>query len=91
MEISRVRATGLMLRNCSVPFLLASAAAIVKTATGHDAPVSVIAAIHFAAAAFSVLRSGKRLQNWANVKTLQICYWIPEVDALLRDDSAPPK
>jgi hypothetical protein len=83
-EISRLRATGLMLRNCSVPFLAACALAVFEATTGHDTPVSATAAVLFAAAAISVLRAGRRVRRWAISKTLQICYWIPEIDEAIR-------
>jgi len=75
-QISRLRATGLMLRNCSVPFLAACAVAVAEAATGRHTTASVIAAVLFAAAAISVLRAGRRMRSWAYGKTPQICYWI---------------
>jgi len=42
-EVSRMRAAGLMLRNCSVPFLAACALAVFEAATGHDTPVRAAA------------------------------------------------
>lgn len=90
LEISRLRATGLMLRNCSVPFLIASAVATAEAATGRHTAVSVISAVLFAAAVVSVLRSGRRLRTWATSKTLQICYWIPEIDETVRQSGPVP-
>ena len=90
LEISRLRALGLMLRNCSVPFLAASAVALAEAATRHHIAVSVICAVLFAAATLSVLRSGRRLRTWATAKTLQICYWIPEIDEVVRQGGTVP-
>jgi hypothetical protein len=87
-EVSRLRATGLMLRSCSVPFLAACALAAFEAATGHDTPVSATAAVLLAAAAISVLRAGRRVRRWAISKTLQICYWIPEIDEVIRQGSS---
>ena len=31
-------------------------------------------------AGLSGIRQGKKLREWANMKTLEICYWIPGID-----------
>jgi hypothetical protein len=80
-----------MLRNCSVPFLAGSVVALVEAATGHDIAASAVTSVLFAAAALSVLRSGRRLRVWANEKTLQICYWIPQIDDAVRGGNVAPK
>ncbi len=90
MEIGRLRATGLMLRNCSVPFVAACAVAAVEAATGHDTLLSGVSAVLLAGAAFSVLSAGRRVRAWATEKTLQICYWIPEIDEVIRQGSTAP-
>lgn len=94
IEVSRLRVTGLMLRNCSVPLLAACAIAVFEAATGHDTPGSATAAVLFAAAAVSVLRAGRRVRGWAISKTVQICYWIPEIDEVIRQGTSgrvPPQ
>jgi hypothetical protein len=80
LEISRLRATGLMLRNCSVPFLGACIVSIAEAIAGTHLAAAVLCAVFFVAAVLSCLRQGKRLRGWANTKTLQICYWIPGID-----------
>jgi hypothetical protein len=91
LEISRLRATGLMLRNCSVPFLFASVVSIVEVATGNRPLLAALCAVLFAGAVLSCIRQGKRLRVWADMKTLQICYWIPGIDEMIahpgKDDS----
>ena len=64
--ISRLRATGLMLRNGSLPFLAACVLAAIEAATAHDTPVSAIFAVLFAAAALSVLSAGLLLTAASN-------------------------
>jgi hypothetical protein len=81
LEISRFRATGLMLRNCAVPFLLASMVCVGEAASGANLPASLICALFFAGAVPSCIGQGKRLRQWAEMKTLQVCYWIPDIDA----------
>jgi hypothetical protein len=84
LEISRFRATGLMLRNCGVPFLLGSVASIIEAAAGANLPAAILCALLFGAAVPSCIGQGKRLRQWADLKTLQICYWIcywiPSID-----------
>jgi hypothetical protein len=91
LEISRLRATGLMLRNCSVPLLAAAVVALTEAVTGHHTAPSVICAAFLAAATLSALRAGKRLRIWAVSKTLQVCYWIPEIDETIRQGSTSPR
>jgi hypothetical protein len=80
LEISRFRATGLMLRNCAVPFLLASIVCIGEAASGANLPAALMCAVLFAGGVPSCIGQGKRLRQWAEMKTLQICYWIPDID-----------
>jgi hypothetical protein len=83
LEISRLRATGLMLRNCSVPFLFASVVSIVEAAIGSRPLLAALCALLFAGAVLSCIFQGKRLRVWADMKTLQICYWIPGIDNMI--------
>jgi len=83
MEISRFRATGLMLRNCSIPFLAACIVSIAQAIAGPRSGPAIICAILFAAAVWSSIRQGKRLREWAVMKTLEICYWIPGIDDMV--------
>jgi len=46
--------------------------------------LAIISAVLFGGAALSVLHSGRRLRGWAFQKTLEICYWIPEIDAVVQ-------
>jgi len=91
LEISRLRAVGLMLRNCSVPFLLACVTAIVEVVIGNHRPIAILSSIAFAAATLSGIRQGKRLREWANMKTLEICFWIPGIDDAVQDRAVSPK
>ena len=91
LEISRLRAVGLMLRNCSAAFLAACIVSIVEAAAGNHVPAAILCSILFAAAMFSGIRQGKRLRAWAKMKTLEICYWIPGIDESVQADRALPK
>lgn len=83
MEISRFRATGLMLRNCAVPFLMASIVSMVEAAVSTNRAAAILCAVLFGAAALSCVGQGRRLRGWAAMKTLQICYWIPGIDEMI--------
>jgi len=89
-EISRLRATGLMLRNCSVPFLAACITSAVEAADGDHILEATLSSVVFAAAALSGIRQGKCLRIWANLKTLEICYWIPGIDEMAQGSSVIP-
>ena len=84
MEISRLRATGLMLRNCAVPLLLTSITSIAEAATRKHVTEAATVAVLSLAGALSAIRQGKRLRIWADMKTLQICYWIANIDELIQ-------
>lgn len=83
LEISRFRATGLMLRNCSVPFLGACIVSVAEAISGVRPAATILCAAFFAAAVLSCIGQGKRLREWANMKTLDICYWIPGIDEMV--------
>ena len=83
LEISRFRATGLMLRNCSVPFLVACVVSIAEAIVGTHPVAAILCAVFFGAAVFSCIGQGARLRGWANMKTLDICYWIPDIDDMV--------
>jgi len=83
LEISRFRATGLMLRNCSVPFLGACIVSVAEAIAGIRPAATILCAVFFAAAVLSCIGQGKRLREWANMKTLDICYWIPGIDEMV--------
>jgi hypothetical protein len=81
LEVTRLRATGLMLRNAAPPLLFGLVAAIVELVTGAK-PAPAIATALVLAAGFVILTSqGRKLRYWAALATLEICFWIPDIDA----------
>jgi hypothetical protein len=84
LEISRLRAVGLMIRNCTVPLLVACTVSIIDVAFGKNVPAAVVCSVLFASATLSGIHQGKRLRQWANMKTLEICYWIPDIDGIFQ-------
>jgi hypothetical protein len=83
-EVIRMRAIGIMTRNCAIPLTLASVTALAGTAAGAGVLPSVVAALLCAAAAAAALWQARRFRHWANLKVLEICYWIPEIDRLVQ-------
>lgn len=81
LDIHRFRAVGLMVRNCAFPLLCGAAAGVVEAVAGGPRDVAVVCAVALAAAAVAALAQAAKLRYWADLKTLEVCYWLPDVDA----------
>jgi hypothetical protein len=79
LEISRLRAVGLMLRNVAPALLIAAVVAVVEASTGNHPWPSAGCAVLLVAAAVGLFTQGFRLRSWAVYKTYELCYWLPEV------------
>ena len=79
-EIVRMRAQSVMLRNISFAFVLAAVVGFVQTATGPHRLAAAGIAILSVIGATGALGSGRKLWHVSRVKTLEICYWIPDID-----------
>jgi hypothetical protein len=92
-EISRLRAVGIMTRNCSVPLIIACGLSIVTAAQGIRVEISVTGIFVFAAAAAAAaaIWQGRRFRHWSNMKTLEICYWIDGIDELVQSGHRPKR
>jgi hypothetical protein len=86
IEVSRLRATGLMLRNSSPPMAFAAITAIVELFAGRHPVLAAGSIAVFWAASITLVVQGRRLSHWANLKILELCFWLPEVDATLGED-----
>ena len=84
IEISRLRAIGLMLRNCTPVFILGCALSAVEIGVSN-APgfAAMCLGLLILAAAGSFMQS-LRLIHWANLRTLEVAFWIPGVNESLR-------
>jgi len=80
IEISRLRAEGLMLRNAVPALILAFAVSLAEFVAGNNRPLATCCSVVFLLAAFAALRHGRELAGWAISKTLQIAFWTTEVD-----------
>ncbi|MES9541864.1 hypothetical protein [Actinomadura sp. NPDC000600] len=83
-EISRLRATGLMLRNCCFPLLAGCGMAVVEAVVNRNLPVAAVCAVVLGVGGIATVPENQKLRHWAVLKTLETCFWLPEVDAELQ-------
>ncbi|MGW7536528.1 hypothetical protein [Amycolatopsis sp. NPDC054798] len=79
-EVVRMRAQSVMLRNIAFSFTLAAIVALVQTATGPHRIVAAGAAALSLLGAAGALGSSRKVWHMSRMKTLDICYWIPDID-----------
>ncbi|WP_037819103.1 hypothetical protein [Amycolatopsis sp. VC5-11] len=79
-EIVRMRAQSVMLRNIAFAFALAAVVALVQTATGPHRVIAAGAAALSLLGAAGALGSSRKVWHMSRIKTLEICYWIPDID-----------
>ena len=80
IEIARTRAVGLMLRNSAPVFVLASITAIVDVATRNHPIIAGCCIAIFLLSAVGCLSQSVVWRHWANMKTLELAYWVPDID-----------
>lgn len=78
--MTRLRTAGRMLRSSSPPMVFRFAASVVELALGRNLPFAMTRAVLFAAAAPGLITQGRKLSYWASLKTLEFCFWIPDID-----------
>ncbi|KZB80092.1 hypothetical protein [Amycolatopsis regifaucium] len=83
VDVTRLRASGLMVRNCAPPLLFGAIAAIVEIFAGKHPFVASAVAVLLLAASFTLVSQGRKLGLWAGMKTLELCFWLPEIDEKL--------
>jgi hypothetical protein len=90
--IDRMRATGLMLRNSAPSLALAFPATLLELFLGPSPVLSATAAILLSAGAIALIIQSRRLRHMASLKTLELCFWLPDLDEKLRSDpnGTPP-
>ncbi|HEY7593550.1 MAG TPA: hypothetical protein VH969_10385 [Actinophytocola sp.] len=87
-EVNRLRASGLMARNAGPALALAAVTALVEAFTDGHPVLAALCAVVFGAAAVLLVRQGRRLSFMASMKTLELSFWLPDVDDRIR--SAKP-
>ena len=81
--INQVRAQGLMLRNLLIPTGLGLVASIVELAVGPYRPLAAAGVVGLTLAIVLMARQSRIMRRWAELRTLELCYWIPGIDEQL--------
>lgn len=89
LEIARLGAIRIMIRNCAVPLAAASLACACAAIAGGNRVLSATASLATAAAATAAIWQARRFRHWWYMKTLETCYWIPAIDQAIMDTSKP--
>ncbi|HET6285423.1 MAG TPA: hypothetical protein VFG15_01580 [Amycolatopsis sp.] len=82
-DVTRLRASGLMVRNCAPPLLFGAVAAIVEIFAGKHPFLAAGLAALLLFASLTLVSQGRKLGLWAGMKTLELCFWLPEIDEKL--------
>ncbi|ATY10935.1 hypothetical protein CU254_10955 [Amycolatopsis sp. AA4] len=86
-EIIRMRAQSVMLRNIAFAFAVATVVALVQTATGPHQVVAAVAAVLSVLGTTAALGSSRKVWHMSRLKTLDVCYWIPDIDETFTADA----
>jgi hypothetical protein len=81
VEISRLRAVGLMLQNAAPALLLGGLVAVVELVTGSRPPAAAAGAALLFAATLAAVRRGRTLRRWSLMKTYELAFWVTGPDA----------
>ncbi|WP_340681549.1 hypothetical protein LCL61_22655 [Amycolatopsis coloradensis] len=82
-DVSRVRASGLMVRNCAPPLLFGAVAAIVEIFAGKRPFIAAGIAVLLVFASLTLVTQGRKFGLWAGMKTFELCFWLPDIDEKL--------
>jgi len=85
-EVSRLRATGLMLGRSVLPLLLGVGAAAVEIFTGGLPLFAALTGVLLVLTAAGCLYQSATFGRWAIVRTYELCYWDDAMDARLADE-----
>lgn len=87
-DVTRLRASGLMVRNCAPPLLFGAVAAIVEIFAGKHPFIAAGIAVLLLFASLTLVSQGRKLGLWAGMKTLELCFWLPEIDEKLTTETS---
>ncbi|MFC4017129.1 hypothetical protein ACFOW4_04115 [Micromonospora sp. GCM10011542] len=79
-EVNRLRAQGLMLRNCAAAMLIAALVAATEALLGDRPAFAATSAILLAVLGVVGVHGGQRFRSWAAAKTLEVAYWTSDVN-----------
>ncbi|WP_433087484.1 hypothetical protein ACQP1P_16160 [Dactylosporangium sp. CA-052675] len=74
-EISRMRAIGLMLRNCVIPLAIACICATVELVVGSKHLFAGTSAVFLLLAAIGAAVQSRTMGQWSILKTFELSYW----------------
>jgi hypothetical protein len=80
VDVLRNRAAGLMLRNSAPPLVLGFVTATVELIVSRNPLLAAGLAVLFVGGFFGLIIQERRLGYWASLKTLELCFWIPQVE-----------
>ncbi|RJQ75710.1 hypothetical protein D5S17_20080 [Pseudonocardiaceae bacterium YIM PH 21723] len=87
-EAARQRAIGLMLRSSAPALLFGAVAAVVELIRWRHPLPAATCAVLLAAGAVTMITEGRKFTRWADMKILELCFWLPEIDEKLAE--SPP-
>ncbi|WP_369205015.1 hypothetical protein [Streptomyces sp. PU-14G] len=79
-EITRLQGVALMLRNSALALLFALVVAVSELVAGPDRVLSGGCAALLLVSLVAAVRHGRRVRHRDRLKTLEICFWIPDID-----------
>jgi hypothetical protein len=79
-EVTRMEAVAMMQRNLALALAAASLAALVDCAAGPHRLPAACCALLLSTAAVGTLWTERRTRHYRWLKTLEICFWIPDID-----------
>lgn|GEM_PF-2227601 len=80
LEMIRLRAISLMLRNVTPAFLIAAIVATIGAIRSESPTFGAVSAVVFLLAAVGSFWQAARMGHWANMKTLELSFWLPGID-----------
>lgn len=86
MEVSRLRAGGLMLRNAAPLMGIGAVIAVVEIFTSDQPWFAGVLAVLLVAGQAGLVVQARRMRNWAGTKTLELCFWLPDIDDRFASD-----
>lgn len=73
-----------MLRNSALALVfalvVAVVVAVVELVVGPDRVLAGVCAGLLLVSLTAAIRHGRRVRHWDRLKTLEICFWIPDID-----------
>jgi hypothetical protein len=85
-EVSRLRATGLMLSRSVPPLVLGVVTALVEVFTGELPLFAGLTGLVLALVAAGCLHQSATFRRWAIIRTYELSYWNDDIDGRLPDE-----